>query len=308
PPNFHLKIFGLCPLIRWIVFISSSKSLNPRCRSPRHHFQFHSRRSDTVEEIKTMPEARDRLIRSMESTAPFTPRRHPFGDFTFHVDEPDRSLATPIRWGSTATTTTRVPITFSASRGSISPVIRGGVRGGRNLFISQSPAVGIENTPTMVRRGRVRGVRRSFLPSWYPRTPLRDITSVARAFERRRVHLQGIEGPEIATPVPQNRLFVDVSAPGSSAHLEHNKSMMSPKVVKSTKTCSPLVGSVPKILLGVANQNAGESESLTPQKRLLNSIDTVEKEVMAELRKLKRTPTAKRAEREKRVRTLMSMR
>ncbi|KAK6941880.1 hypothetical protein RJ641_027257, partial [Dillenia turbinata] len=260
------------------------------------------------EEIKTMPEARDRLVRSMESTTPLSPRRHPFGEFTFHVDELDRSLATPIRWGSTATTTTRVPVTFSASRGSAGPVIRGGLRGGRNMFISQFQAMGRENTPTMARRGRGRGVRRSVLPSWYPRTPLRDITSIVRAFERRRAHLQEIEGPEIATPAPHNRQFIDVSAPGSSAHLKHDKSMMTPKVVKSTKACSPLVGSVPKILLGVANQNAGDSELLTPQKKLLNSIDTVEKEVMDELRKLKRTPRAKKAEREKRVRTLKSMR
>ena len=44
-----------------------------------------------------------------------------------------------------------------------------------------------------------------------------------------------------------------------------------------------------KILLNVTNQNAEESELLTPQKKLLNSIDTVEKAVMEELQKIKRT-------------------
>ena len=44
-----------------------------------------------------------------------------------------------------------------------------------------------------------------------------------------------------------------------------------------------------KILLGVANQKAEESEFLTPQKKLLNSIDAVEKAVMEELQKMKRT-------------------
>ena len=84
--------------------------------------------------------------------------------------------------------------------------------------------------------------------------------------------------------------------------------MVSPSLAVGVKPRTPAVGKVPKILLGIANQNAGESEFLTPQKKLLNSIDTVEKVVMEELQKLKRTPSAKKAEREKRIRTLMSMR
>ncbi|KAJ0566690.1 hypothetical protein HanIR_Chr06g0276431 [Helianthus annuus] len=53
----------------------------------------------------------------------------------------------------------------------------------------------------------------------------------------------------------------------------------------------------------------GEGELLlTPQRRLLNSIEIVEKVVMEELKRLKRTPAAEKAEREKKVRTLMSMR
>ncbi|CAA0805898.1 Protein POLYCHOME [Striga hermonthica] len=68
------------------------------------------------------------------------------------------------------------------------------------------------------------------------------------------------------------------------------------------------VGEVPKMLLDIAtNQKDGDS-CKTPQKKLLENIDTVEKVVMEELRKLKRTPSAKKAEKEKRVRTLMSMR
>lgn len=70
----------------------------------------------------------------------------------------------------------------------------------------------------------------------------------------------------------------------------------------------PSVGKVPKILLDITNQKTGEPDCLTPQKKLLNSIDTVEKVVMEELRKLEGTPSAKKAERQNRVRTLMSMR
>ena len=61
-------------------------------------------------------------------------------------------------------------------------------------------------------------------------------------------------------------------------------------------------------MLNVSNQSSNDSKFLTPQKKLLNSIDKVEKEVMKELRKLKRTTSAKKAEREKKVRTLMWLR
>lgn len=75
----------------------------------------------------------------------------------------------------------------------------------------------------------------------------------------------------------------------------------------STKCSSPVTGKFPKILLDITYKN-DEDSSLTPEKKLLIIIDSVEKVVMEELRKMKRTPSAKKAEREKRVRTLMSMR
>lgn len=70
----------------------------------------------------------------------------------------------------------------------------------------------------------------------------------------------------------------------------------------------PDIGKVPKKLLNVSHQNDEDSACLTPQKKLLNNIEIVEKVVMEELRKLKRTPSAKKAKRERRVQTLMSMR
>lgn len=94
--------------------------------------------------------------------------------------------------------------------------------------------------------------------------------------------------------------------PGASSH---GKSLKTPfATVGKQHHPGVSVGKVPKILLDITNQNAGDSEFLTPQKKLLNSIDTVEKVVMDELRKLRRTPTARRAEREKKVRILMSLR
>lgn len=121
----------------------------------------------------------------------------------------------------------------------------------------------------------------------------------------------GSDGQEFRSPLPQDLRIPDSSDLPPVAHLEHSNAMVSPspKLGAKKKSCPPTVGKVPKILLDITNHPSGESESsLTPQKKLLNSIDTVEKVVMEELQKLKRTPSAKKAEREKRVRTLMSMR
>lgn len=124
--------------------------------------------------------------------------------------------------------------------------------------------------------------------------------------------MREVEGLEIGSPTPQE---LGIPAPSPSVYaapLEHNLSTTTPRSAVSSaarsKPCPLSVGKVPKILLGIANQTTEDSDCLTPQKKLLNSIDTVEKVVMEELHKLKRTPTAKKAEREKRVRTLMSMR
>ncbi|XP_031488656.1 uncharacterized protein LOC116256432 [Nymphaea colorata] len=49
--------------------------------------------------------------------------------------------------------------------------------------------------------------RRSILPAWYPRTPLRDITAIVRAIEMRRARMRELEGiireqnEEVASPV-----------------------------------------------------------------------------------------------------------
>ncbi|KAK7285535.1 hypothetical protein RJT34_20309 [Clitoria ternatea] len=158
---------------------------------------------------------------------------------------------------------------------------------------------GPENTPLGTpRRARSRASSRSVLPSWYPRAPLRDITAVARAFERRR---RGrVEEEE------QDEEIVDQALldPSSSVSI-------SPRSV-GVKLRTPAGSKVPKIFLDFSDLPEVESESseplVTPQKKLLNSIDTVEKVVREELQRLKRTPSAKKAEREKRVKTLMSMR
>lgn len=101
------------------------------------------------------------------------------------------------------------------------------------------------------------------------------------------------------SPAPSDERALEYSVSVAGDHQEPSISLVTPK---------PTVGKVPKIILGIANQNVVGAETLTPQKKLLNSIDKVEKVVMEELQKLKKTPSAKKAEREKRVRTLMSFR
>ncbi|XP_027351083.1 protein POLYCHOME [Abrus precatorius] len=162
-----------------------------------------------------------------------------------------------------------------------------------------SHAPGRENTPLVTpRRGRGRG---SVLPSWYPRTPLRDITVLSRAIERRRARLGENEGQQIGD---SDQVLPD---PFSASQIERDSSALSPNSV-GVKLRTPAGSKVPKIILDIDNLPEGESEILTPQKKLLNSIDKVEKGFREELQKLKRTPSAKKAEREKRVKTLMSMR
>lgn len=138
------------------------------------------------------------------------------------------------------------------------------------------------------------------------------------------------QASQLESPLSIDHISSDQNLSISDTELEHDISMVSPFSTvgdrhpsasfhgKSLKTPFATVGKqhhpgvsvgkVPKILLDITNQNVGDSEFLTPQKKLLNSIDTVEKVVMDELQKLKRTPTARKAEREKKVRTLMSMR
>lgn len=116
------------------------------------------------------------------------------------------------------------------------------------------------------------------------------------------------EGQGSESPVPEDLAILDPSASEYVTTVENKATSTSPRSAFRSKPYPLSVGKVPKILLGVTNQSTAESDCLTPQKKLLNSIDSVEKVVMEELQKLKRTPTAKKAEREKRVRTLMSMR
>ena len=71
---------------------------------------------------------------------------------------------------------------------------------------------------------------------------------------------------------------------------------------------SPVTQAV-KITGGITlKENRPDWYFLTPEKKLLNSIEQVSEVWVKEQRKLERTPAAKKAERERKVRVLMSMR
>nr|GMD90515.1 protein POLYCHOME-like [Ipomoea batatas] len=112
--------------------------------------------------------------------------------------------------------------------------------------------------------------------------PLQDITNITRAHERRRELLREVEP---GTPLLRD----DPTVATPSARLERPPS-------------------VDKLAIKILNENVQDWEFLTPLKKLLNSIDRVERVFKEELQKLQRTPSARKAEREKRVKTLMPMR
>ncbi|XP_050382976.1 protein POLYCHOME-like [Argentina anserina] len=236
-------------------------------------------------------ESRFRLERQFDIAEAFAQRRS--GGVGILVDERPEPAGTPVaqrplgiwaRGGVVAPSSLRTPGT--------------GIGRGRSALGTVTPAR--ENTPPAGGSSRRRGSgSNSVLPSWYPRTPLRDITAITRAIERRRARLADENGESGEGQLPSLQL--------QDAPPEHQVLAATPSTIKKRPCPPPSVLKVHKILLEVANQ-PDEGDFLTPQKKLLNSIDKVEKRVLEELQRLKRTPSAKKAERERKVRTLMSMR
>ncbi|CAF2048341.1 unnamed protein product [Brassica rapa subsp. narinosa] len=249
-----------------------------------------------------MAEARDRLEKPVDYAAIFANRR----SHGVLLDEPEAGLGVlehPVR---------RLP---SGSR--VYPQPGGNYsswRPGHGNGSGQSPfrfSQGRENvTMASARRGRG-GASGSLLPSWYPRTPLRDITHIMRAIERKRRAGMGVESA-LGGETPSHQQVRFLETPVALAEDEHNCVMVTPApAVGLKRSCPPSTAKVHKMLLDITKEISEKDEEagfITPEKKLLNSIDVVEKIVMAEIQKLKSTPLAKRQEREKRVKTLMSMR
>lgn len=131
-----------------------------------------------------MPEARDRLTRPINGVTETYNLRHrsirTTGILPDNNDSEMTTHLTPFRWRST-------PLTGGGSGqhiGEVFTTIR------RDVSVFETPMTVYrrgsrsQNTPpsgSSFRRGRGgRSGQRSVLPSWYPRTPLADITHVVR--------------------------------------------------------------------------------------------------------------------------------
>ncbi|XP_048608819.1 protein GIGAS CELL1-like [Brassica napus] len=145
------------------------------------------------------------------------------------------------------------------------------------------------------RRGKD-GALRSLLPSWYTRTPLRDITHIIRVSE---------------TPTKQQVYVLDTPVAASAD--EHNFVMVTHALAVGLKRMFPAsTARLHKMVLDYIKKeiSAGEEEEaefITSEKKLLNSIEMVEKIVMDEIQKMQSTPLAKREERKKKVKCLVVM-
>ncbi|XP_027351084.1 protein POLYCHOME-like [Abrus precatorius] len=213
-----------------------------------------------------------------------------------------------------------------------------------------SHSLGMENTP-LVTPGRGRG-RGFVLPSWYPRTPLRDITILYRAIERSRARLGENEGQQIGDsdqvlldPFSASQIERDSSQVEKGFREELQKLKRTPSAKKGEREKRNTIGEELRSQIGDSDQvlpdpfsasqiehdssqvEKGFGEELHKLKRtpsakkvlpdppdpfsasqIERDSSEVEKGFREELQKLESTPSAKKAEREKRVRTSMSMR
>uniref|UniRef100_A0A0D9W656 Protein POLYCHOME n=1 Tax=Leersia perrieri TaxID=77586 RepID=A0A0D9W656_9ORYZ len=168
------------------------------------------------------------------------------------------------------------------------------------------PSDNKENAPPIWALKATPGKRRSPLPDWYPRTPLRDITVIVKAIERTR--------SRIAAAQQQSQ-----TSEQDVAHCsEVQGSLDVAPSCSSTQTAATPASSLVKGSLKIFS-SPSETSLVTPskpmdpalqdhmEKKLSSSIEQIEKMVK---RNLKRTPKAA-AQPSKRAiqrRTLMSMR
>ncbi|KAI3984335.1 hypothetical protein MKX01_011289 [Papaver californicum] len=259
-----------------------------------------------------MIESRDRLVREEDPLTPLSVRKLGLG-------KPRFTLGSEINlFGSVSPSQTTSPMGFSGS-----PMGLMEIPSSRNIALRRvgfgtnnrlgnsrmSSSIGSENVSPMGSERRSRGgVKKSILPSWYPRSPLQDITAIVDAIERRRNRLKEAEQQRLASVLPQERNVQDSTLPTAGVPLEHNLSLTSSDLLTaSCKASQPTAVQCPQ-MISLKNVALDEINCLTPQKKLLNAIDEVEKIVMKEFQRIRKTPIAKKIKRENKVRKLMAMR
>ncbi|XP_031402070.1 protein POLYCHOME-like [Punica granatum] len=130
------------------------------------------------------------------------------------------------------------------------------------------------------------------------------------AIEGRRAHLRLGETEDRETDRPLSQPGPRAPNPFlslSGTPIKHNPK---PKPsLATTSSPSASVRRVRKILVDITTKIVeNDCSDIPTAQKILNHIESVEKEFMDELKKLKNKPSAKKAEREKKVRILMSMR
>ncbi|GJM85062.1 hypothetical protein PR202_ga01479 [Eleusine coracana subsp. coracana] len=182
------------------------------------------------------------------------------------------------------------------------------------------PSNNKENMPPVLAVRATPPKRRSPLPKWYPRTPLRDITTIAKAIQRSRLRIaatleqsrrseQSLQTLNLITPA-QAEQDVPLS---TEASLTVASSSGSTEIEKFANAATILTEDNLKVLASPA-ESSMETPSSKPtdpsnadmvEKKLSSSIEQIEKMVKKNMKQ-----TSKAAQRSKVIkrRTLMSLR
>uniref|UniRef100_A0ACD5UC05 Uncharacterized protein n=1 Tax=Avena sativa TaxID=4498 RepID=A0ACD5UC05_AVESA len=197
-----------------------------------------------------------------------------------------------------------------------SPGALAGRRAGKPLSrrFTPSPSSNKENVRPVWAVKTTPQRRRTPLPDWYPRTPLRDITAIVKAIERSRLRIaaarqQGETPEQFPQPVESTTTLPaeHTQAQDSLAIASGSGSTQSDARPAASRENSFKVYSLPsKSSLKTPTKPIDPAVADHMEKKLSSSIEQIEKMVK---KKLKRTPEAAQpSKRASQRRTLMSMR
>ncbi|KAK3154159.1 hypothetical protein QOZ80_2BG0187000 [Eleusine coracana subsp. coracana] len=181
---------------------------------------------------------------------------------------------------------------------------------------SRLPSNNKENRPPVWAVRATPPKRRSPLPKWYPRTPLRDITAIAKAIQRSRLRIaeQSRSSEHSLQSVNLTTAQAEQDVPLSTeASLAVASSSSSPAIGNVAVPATILAEDDLKVPASPAESSMNTpskptdpSNAVTFEKKLSSSIEQIEKMVTKTMKR-----TTKAAQRSKRViqrRTLMSLR
>ncbi|XP_077229331.1 protein GIGAS CELL1-like [Tasmannia lanceolata] len=184
--------------------------------------------------------------------------------------------------------------------------VAGRLRNGHERTIIRTPPVGKENVPPESSSRRRTRPRKSPLPSWYPRTPLRDITSIVKAMERRRARLRGaarrnqeiVNSPPTTNPSPISPEPCIFEQTPVTETLNPDILDFPPNPVGELKIFSDPIESP------LSNSVAVPDLNITPDEKKYFDFDEIELAVRVNSQRRMRPMPVKKSERS----TLMSMR